>query len=83
MAKADNLTIGELVNRIVDKEGARGKATETLAQLHERLESELEATNDPDKRKRLENDLEYLTGYEETPAALLADLHARRKRAIA
>lgn len=78
--KGRDVTIRELVDRIVD--GKRG-AIKSLDELHDTLESELEAATDARERQRIKDDLQYLEGYQETPAAVLADLHARRKRAIA
>lgn len=77
ITKGRNATIRELVDRIVDTHGKRGEAVFRLNQLHDTLEDELEATTDEQEKTRLEHDLEFLEGYQETPAALLADLKAR------
>lgn len=83
MTKGRDVTIKELVNKIVDTHGKRGEAVFRLNQLHDKLEDEMEAATDPQEKKRISDDLEFLEGYQETPAALLADLQARpvhRKR---
>ena len=82
MAKGRNATIKELVNRIVDAGERSGKSTEGLAKLHDKLSKELESATDEVTRKRLVGDIQFLEGYQETPASLLTDLSATRKKAM-
>lgn len=86
MNKGRNVTIRELVDRIVDREGPRGLAVAKLAELHTKLTQELEGATEATAQARLKADLAYLEGYQEAPAAQLADLKARplhRRRAVA
>jgi len=81
VAKGRDATIRELVHRIVDAWERSGKSTENLAKLHDKLVSEMEAATDPVERTRIYHDLQFLEGYQETPATLLTDLKATRRRA--
>ena len=82
MAKGRDATIKELVHRIVDAGERSGKSTENLAKLHDKLVSEMEAADDPVERTRIYHDLQFLEGYQETPASLLTDLSAVKKKAM-
>jgi len=71
------VTIRILVDRIVDTEGKKGQAVAKLNQLHNTLKDELDAATDPEQRRRIYHDLQYLEGYQSKPAALIADMLAR------
>ena len=82
MAKGRDVTIKELVHRIVDAGERSGKSTENLAKLHDKLVSEMEAATDPVERTRIYHDLCFLEGYQETPATLMVDLNAIKRHAM-
>ena len=77
MPKDRAVTISILVERIVNTEGKKGQAVAKLGELHAKLKGELDEAIDQAEQKRLEHDLQYLEGYQQTPAALIADMQAR------
>lgn len=80
MVKGRNATIKALVEKIVDVDGPKGKAVVKLEQLHERLMRELGEADNPQEQTRLSHDLEFLEGFQSTPAAQIADLIAAQKK---
>ena len=71
--------IRELVNHIVTCEGKKGKAVDGLQALHTRLQNDIQATNDGEAKRRLQQDSWFLEGYMQTPAAALADCQSACK----
>lgn len=80
----DDVTVRELVQRIVRTEGPKGQAVAGLNKLHKKLTRAMEIATDPDERRRINYDIQYLEGWQETPAALLADMQHRphRRRSV-
>ena len=76
-----NPTIYQLVDTLVSAHGARGHAVDKLEELKLTLQTSYERCQEPGERLRLRCDLEYVSGYLETPAALLADLVGKKARA--
>jgi hypothetical protein len=66
--------IRELVPLLVERESRKGKAVEALEKLQKRLESDLAKADDPEDRRRINADLQYVIGYAESPHAAFADL---------
>lgn len=75
------LTIAKLIDALVEKYGPHGRATEEVERLQSELTIRLEETANPDEKKQLSADIEYIIGYLETPACTLADLIGKRARA--
>lgn len=75
-----SITISRLVNELVERHGPQGVATEKVQELQAQLETRLEAASDECEKQRVLFDLEYVKGYLETPATLLADLKKHKPR---
>lgn len=76
-----SLIIAKLVDTLVEKHGPRGRATLEIERLQSELEAQIAQTSNEEEKRRLSADVEFVKGYLETPATLMADLIGKKARA--
>lgn len=73
-------SIRELVDCLVEKEGRKGRASEALAELKGQLEQDIETAQDEGVKRRHKEDLWFVEGYMQTPAAAIADINSANRK---